>query len=217
MVSTRKSNGTYVQSLESKNKKSISVKLTWQTREVFSVELRKKFSETMKKSWKEGKINPSNNWSKTDEGKKKLSELAKGKLCTPEMRKNMSIAAQARLRTKREKMYTTAKGGTRNDLNQYFRSSWEANFARILNFQGKQWQYEPKTFQLTETMSYTPDFFCEGVFFEIKGRMDETSKNKLELMFQLFPDVKIEVIDCVKYNLLRLQYKQLLKSTWEGK
>jgi hypothetical protein len=217
IVATRRLKNSYAQSEESKEKKRISVKATYASRDVFGPELRKKLSENMKKNWAEGKIDTSNHWAKTESGKKKISNLLSGKKHTEEARKNMSMAAQARLRTKRERMYTSAKGGMRDDLQHYFRSSWEANFARILNHQGKKWEYEPTTFQLSETQSYTPDFYCEGVYFEIKGRPDEKSRNQLELMAQLFPDVKIEVIDGVKYEVLRLHYKLLLQPLWEGK
>jgi hypothetical protein len=167
MVSTRKSNGSYVQTEESKEKKRISVKNTYASREVFSQELRKKFSETLKNTWKSGKMDMKNHSSRNPEARKKMSESLKGFKHSLETRKNMSLAAQARLRNKREFLYTSAKGGFREDLGFYFRSAWEANFARILNLENKVWEYEKTTFQLTETMSYTPDFYCEGVIFNV--------------------------------------------------
>src|SRR3989344_860684 len=55
------------------------------------------------------------------------------------------------------------KGGFRKDLNHYVRSSWEADFARILNLHKVKYEYEPKTFALTrsngEISNYTPDFY----------------------------------------------------------
>lgn len=129
----------------------------------------------------------------------------------------MSIAAQNRLRTKRETLYTSAKGGFREDLNCYFRSMWEANFARVLTLQGKSWKYECQTFQLSESFSYTPDFFVEdeNVFYEIKGRLDEKSKRQLEIMRERFPDVVVKLIDSEKYSEIRLRFKSQVN--WEGK
>ena len=217
MVITRKSKGNYVQTDEQKRKKSESCKTTHASREVFTVEHKKKFSETMKRTWAEGKINTANHWSKTPSGREHLSKSFTGKKMSLQARRRMSISAQNRLRTKRETLYSSARGGHRVDLGQYFRSAWEANFARILNYQGKTWSYEPTTFQLSDTMSYTPDFLCEGVYYEIKGRMNDDAIKKLKFMSEKYPDVKIELIDSVKYNALRIQFKQLLTLTWEGK
>ena len=68
----------------------------------------------------------------------------------------------------RETMHTTARGGKRADLaNRYFRSSWEAKWARYLNWLASLheiwgWEYEPQTFEFVEikkgTRFYTPDF-----------------------------------------------------------
>lgn len=217
MVKTRKEKNSYVQSEAQKEKLRYSVKYAYASREIFSPELRKKFSETMKKSWEEGKIDTANHWSKSDAGKAKISASLRGFKHTSTTCRNMSIAAQKRLRSKRDVMYTSARGGFRGDLGQYFRSAWEANFARILSYQDKVWEYEPKTFQLSESLSYTPDFYCDGTFFEIKGRMDEKAEKQLRLMSEVFPDVKIEVVDYKVYSLLRDQFKELISPFWEGK
>jgi hypothetical protein len=217
MVKTRKEKNSYVQSEDQKEKLRNSVKSVYASREVFSPELRKKFSETMKRSWEEGKIDTANHWSKTESGKARIAASLKGFLHNDASRRNMSISAQKRLRTKRDVMYTSAKGGLREDLGQYFRSAWEANFARILTYQGKVWEYESKTFQLSESFSYTPDFYCDGTFFEVKGRMDEKAEKQLRLMAEVFPDVKIEVVDYKVYSLLRDQFKKLISPFWEGK
>jgi len=217
MVSKRRERNNYSQSEESKHKKSVSVRNTYATKNIFSSELRAKFSETMKKSWTSGKITSNNHWAKTQIGKQFLSNCFKGKKLGPQIK--MSIAAQKRLRTKRETLYSSAKSGFRSDLNCYFRSMWEANFARILNLQHKKWEYECKSFQLEESFSYTPDFYVESEnsYYEIKGRLDEKSKRQFELMKIHFPEIKIEIIDGVKYSELRVQYKNLLSDTWEGK
>jgi hypothetical protein len=128
----------------------------------------------------------------------------------------MSIGASKRVRTKRE-LYTNGVGGFRDDLQQYFRSNWEANFARILNFQNRTWLYEHQTFQLIDNVSYTPDFYLpsEDTFYEIKGRMDERSKLQIQLMNEYFAHVKLTIIGPREYHALRKQYKSLIN--WEGR
>ena len=54
---------------------------------------------------------------------------------------------------------TRAVGGHRKDLGHATRSSWEANFARILIFLKLSYDYEKYTFELEEGDTYTPDFY----------------------------------------------------------
>jgi hypothetical protein len=67
-----------------------------------------------------------------------------------------------------------AAGGTRADLGRYFRSRWEANFARYLNVLRRRWIYEPGEFALQlddgATVTYRPDFLVDDAYFvELKG------------------------------------------------
>ena len=91
--------------------------------------------------------------------------------------------------------------------NQYFRSSWEANYARYLNFLVKQkeivkWEYEPDTFEFLKikrgTRFYTPDFKVfknDGTFeyHEVKGWNDDKSKTRAARMVRYFPKVVIKM------------------------
>ena len=71
--------------------------------------------------------------------------------------------------------YTRTKYGVREDLKCYFRSAWEANVARLLNYLNVRWEYEKYTFKLVypngERHFYTPDFFLPelNLFIEVKG------------------------------------------------
>lgn len=99
----------------------------------------------------------------------------------------------------------------------YFRSSWEANYARYLQMlvdDGKilSWQHEPRTFWFEGirrgTMSYLPDFRVVAIdgsvtFHEVKGWMDERSKTKIARMAKYFPEVALVVIDADAYRRLR--------------
>jgi hypothetical protein len=62
----------------------------------------------------------------------------------------------------------------RPDLNEYFRSRWEANYARYLRALGRQYVYEPGQFVVTlpdgTQHAYRPDFLVDGTYYvEIKG------------------------------------------------
>ena len=125
-------------------------------------------------------------------------------------------------------MYSRTKGGKRDDLNDmYFRSSWEANYARYLNFlmdngdiQG--WEYEVDRFDFPVqrgTREYTPDFKIfenDGriVYHEIKGWMDAKSKTKLKRMAKYYPEEEVIVIGENEYKAISKQVRNLIPN-WE--
>lgn len=172
-------------------------------------------SERMKQTWREGKIDTSNHWTKTPEAKRWLSEKYTGVPHSVKSRMNMSRGQAARVRSGRE-LHTSGNGGVRADLERYFRSNWEANFARVMNLLGKQWEYESQSFQLTETLSYTPDFRIDGEFYELKGRMTERCQKQISLFREQNPNIVLHVIEIKQYDLFRKQYKHLIPN-WEGK
>lgn len=219
-VSTRNANGSYERTEEQNRKTSESCRRTYAAREVFTPELRKHISEKSRAAWQRGahaRACGEQHWTKRPEARARLSTLNTGRVFSPIARQHMSIGARKRLRTKRETHYTSAKGGHRDDIGIYVRSGWEANFARILNFLCKRWEYEPKSFVLSESLSYTPDFYVkdDDVYYELKGRMNERSAEQLRLMQCVHPDVTIVVIGSDEYNVLRTAYKDLVQ--WEGK
>ena len=124
--------------------------------------------------------------------------------------------------------YSRTKGGKRKDLkNQYFRSAWEANIARYLNFllkikQIKSWEYEPDTFWFKKikrgTRSYTPDFKINGDYYiEVKGYMDDKSKTKLKRMAKYYPNIKIEILDETRYRKINKDFKHIIPFWEHGK
>lgn len=113
--------------------------------------------------------------------------------------------------------YTRARGGKRSDLgDRYFRSAWEANYARYLNWLVGQrviaaWEYEPQTFVFhgvsRGVLSYTPDFKVtdfDGSYewHEIKGWMDDKSKAKLKRMAKFYPNEIVIVIGHDEYRAI---------------
>ncbi len=95
------------------------------------------------------------------------------------------------------------------DQKCYFRSRWEANFARYLEFLKRdkkivQWFHEPHTFWFEEirrgVRSYKPDFKVielDGThkWYEVKGYMDPKSRTKIKRMSKYYPEESIDVID----------------------
>lgn len=225
MSKTRHERGSYKQTEEQNRKRVATIRTRHGSFAACQTQdSRKKCSERSKLAWHLGLMEKLEkaclikygvtHWMKTEEGRAMASKLHLGRVHTDETRRRMSISAGKRVRTKRETNYTSAKGGIREDLNQYFRSNWEANYARILNLENKVWKYEVKTFQLSEG-SYTPDFWIEddNTFVEIKGR--STALQKFQLFCKEFPSIKIKLIDAAEYVKLRKQYKDII--IWEGK
>ena len=120
--------------------------------------------------------------------------------------------------------YSRCKGGYRNDLNQYFRSAWEANIARLLNHFNIIWKYEIKRFnfdkEVSGVISYQPDFYLPqyDIWIEVKGWMDAKSIKRLELFEKYFPCEykKLFLIDEKVYNDLNKIYASSIKN-WEHK
>lgn len=108
-----------------------------------------------------------------------------------------------------------ARGGKRSDLgDRYFRSRWEANWARYLNWlqqvgEIRGWEYEPHEFEFAGVKRgnrfYLPDFRVVNKdgsveYHEVKGYMDSRSQTKLKRMAKYHPDVKVVLIDEAAYR-----------------
>jgi len=127
--------------------------------------------------------------------------------------------------------YTRGKGGKRSDLNnQYFRSRYEANYARYLNFLIRndsgieKWEYEADTFWFDKTKrgvrSYTPDFkiyLTKGSieYHEVKGWDYPRGKTARKRMAKYHPLVKLILIDEEFFKAFRRQGIDKLIEGWE--
>ena len=87
------------------------------------------------------------------------------------------------------------QGGKRPDLEyDYYRSTWESNYARYLAFTETEFEYEKKTFWFDKhksgTVNYTPDFYLPEYdeWHEVKGQWDSKSKTKLRRFKKYFFD-----------------------------
>lgn len=157
-------------------------------------------------------------WAQVPENKEHLKSMSKGRIVSESSKKLMSQARKKLFREHPELIYSNANSGKRKDLNdQYFRSNWEANYARILNEQNIKWEYESQTFDLSNGTSYTPDFkIGDKKFVELKGWFDNDSKQKIELFLKEYPDYELDLIGETEYYSLRNLFKHKIPN-WEGK
>jgi hypothetical protein len=146
-----------------------------------------------------------------------------GKFC------NSSCSSIHRLKNQTRGIKSRSVGGKREDLEcRYFRSRWEANYARFLNFLQSngdisRWEYEVDTFYFLNikrgTRSYTPDFKVfsndgSHKYIEVKGYMDATSKTKLKRMAKYYPSETVEIFGAKEYKALSLAMKSVI-ANWE--
>ena len=115
-------------------------------------------------------------------------------------------------------------GGNR----KFYRSAWEANYARYLQWlkergQIESWQHEPRTFWFEQIKrgcrSYLPDFIVterngDEAYHEVKGWMDDRSKTKLGRMAKYFPEVCVVVIKQREYDEIRRKVSPIIPG-WE--
>lgn len=94
---------------------------------------------------------------------------------------------------------------TNGDIEVKMRSTWEVKFAEWLDANNRKWEYETHTFSLSNGTTYTPDFFSDGIFYEVKGYFHDHSKHKINLFMHEYPDKKIEVAN--KDYLIKLGIK----------
>jgi hypothetical protein len=157
-------------------------------------------------------------WTQAPENKEYLKSLFVGRQFSFETKKLMSLSRKKLLQENPSLIYSNANGGKREDLdNSYFRSNWEANYARILNELKINWEYEKYSFLLSNGTHYTPDFkISDNKFVEIKGWFDNDSKLKIKLFIIEYPQYELDLIDEEKYRTLRNLFKHKI-SNWEGK
>jgi hypothetical protein len=118
----------------------------------------------------------------------------------------------------------------RDDLGGiFFRSSWEANYARYLNFLRARglvyrWEHEPETFWFKGIkrgcVSYLPDFKVwdskdsEAYYVEVKGWMDPKSRTKIKRFLKYYPELTLKLVDREMYSWIKSQYSGLIEG-WE--
>lgn len=172
-----------------------------------SIENRQKFSEIHKKRWE----------NMTD---KQIMEKNKKMMHTRHIKGNY---ANYRV-TCTWKAAWREFGGKRH----FYRSRWEANYGRYLEFlktqgQIKEWLHEPDVFWFEGIkrgcVSYLPDFKIINnddsiEYHEVKGWMDNRSKTKISRMAKYHPDVILIVIESKQYKEIFRKLANLIPD-WE--
>ena len=110
----------------------------------------------------------------------------------------------------------------------FFRSKWEANFGRYLEWQKQnqiiqEWFHEPQTFWFggikRGCVSYLPDFkvlFKDGSheWIEVKGFMDAKSRTKIKRFRKYYPDQPLRIISSKWYKANRKKLALIIPD-WE--
>ena len=110
----------------------------------------------------------------------------------------------------------------------FFRSRWEANYARYLEWlrsigQIVSWEHEPYTFWFDGIkrgcVSYLPDFRVKNEnglveWHEVKGWMDDRSKTVLKRMAKYHPGEKIVLVQEKQYKEIRDKVSRMIAG-WE--
>lgn len=176
--------------------------------------------------------------SHSSETKERLSETSKQHQRKLTKRQKSEIAYKA-VRTTSERYGSAAprhsrgswKAGWREIGSKriYFRSRWEANYARYLQWLKERgeiadWQHEPETFWFESikrgVRSYLPDFRVWEVdnstsLHEVKGWMDARSKTTLKRMAKYHPHETILVVREKQYNEIARKIGCLIEG-WES-
>lgn len=93
----------------------------------------------------------------------------------------------------------------------------EEAFAKILNFYGIPWQYEPRTFPLEwnergEVIeAFTPDFYLtqQDMYIELttlRSKLANYKNRRLRRMNELYPEIKIKLYKRRELNALMAKF-----------
>ena len=108
--------------------------------------------------------------------------------------------------------------GFRIDLNNLYRSKWEANFARILKYLEVPFEYEANSFLLdydSYRRNYYPDFFLpNNKIIEIKGFWNTDSRQKVKAFVETHPEYELMILDGDMYTTLEKIYAHKIPN-WE--
>lgn len=106
------------------------------------------------------------------------------------------------------------RSGIRKDLNQFFRSKMEANYARVLNYLGIKWEYEKHRIFLKDC-SILLDFWLPDLQFdtEVKGYYGNGGW-KIKSLYKEQPNYPIKILDSEGYKTLEKKFKSFIPM-WE--
>ena len=93
----------------------------------------------------------------------------------------------------------------------------EEEFARILDFYGIEWQYEPRTFELEwdengqVTLAFAPDFYLpqQDLYVELttlRPQLSTKKNHKLKRIKELYPETNIKLFKRREMHNLMVKY-----------
>lgn len=184
---------------------------------VYTKEMRKNKSERLKQFYKDNPDILEETRKQLAEARKNIKKIPRAWTKTPKPSKEQMKKIYGKS-GKLNNMYGRApinagrgKQGFREDLGHHVRSTWEANFAKILIFKNRMYKYESKRFTIIidgKTKTYCPDFLINNnIYFEIVGYLDESHTKKINSFREQYPSFKLIVIGKNEYNKLINKYK----------
>ena len=98
-----------------------------------------------------------------------------------------------------------------------FSHAAEAEFARLLDFYGLRWEYEPRTFVLRQdkegrpAVAFTPDFYLpeQDLYVEIttiKPRQVRRKNRKIRWLLEHYPEIDIKLFKRSDFRQLMAKY-----------
>lgn len=67
----------------------------------------------------------------------------------------------------KDNLFSTRRGKWKVYKNIHMRSSWEREFAKLLDENNIKWEYEPKRFNINSEYSYLPDFKLNDDLYKV--------------------------------------------------
>lgn len=154
------------------------------------------------------------------EEKLRISEQSKARWRDPLLRHRMinnvdRHASAVKLRQTRLKrmlngvMYKVAHGKRVQFNGQFFRSTYESRFAKLMLESGCEYQYEPKWFVLTSGKAYCPDFYLPSLnlYVETKGWWRDDAKEKFGAFLREYTSTRCALV--TKRELEMLERKEM--------
>jgi len=145
-----------------------------------------------------------------------ISKRRTGVSLGPTTEKTKDKISRANIGKSNANPHGRGKSGHRKDLNnQYFRSRWEANFARICNFLEIEWEYEPCRFKFDDC-SWLIDFYLPqfDMWVEVKGWMRDKTYKLFKKMRENYPNENVKILDGKSYKELTEKFKDKILE-WE--
>jgi hypoxanthine phosphoribosyltransferase len=102
-------------------------------------------------------------------------------------------------------------------ISQHFSHPSEEMFARVMDFYGIEWIYEPRIFPLEfdetgrVTLAFKPDFYLpeQDLYIELttlRPQLSTIKNHKMKLMADLYPDIKIKLLKRREVRGLMVKY-----------